>query len=398
MRSSSRSRGFTLVELLVVVALIGFVMALVMGTFMSQQRSIESTEVNRGAQDAQRDAMLELDKGLRRAGFGINPRYALDLRTYRCGATNGTCRDRTDAPDELVFVSRNAQYQTSANGCLSTPSSSCVGNVWSIAGLTGTTLTLRARGGERFRKGRVLLLACAGAQTTTMVTVNSLASAGSAGDLSVTLTADPNADSANPTDPYQQTALAAAACFTAEGAAAFLVDRFRYFIRAYNGTPYLMLDAGIDLDEDGLLPAGDDDDLLPIAPNIEDLQVSYVFPSSAGFTPADGTGGDAILGNTAGTQQEPDPTLAAGVDWYRVSPTSSNHYIAHPANVRAIRIDLNVRSSRTDPGPGGNWTGDPLFLNGNRNTQLGSFGRFRRSLATSTVTLRNVESRSPFIF
>jgi hypothetical protein len=63
-----------------------------------------------------------------------------------------------------------------------------------------------------------------------------------------------------------------------------------------------------------------------------------------------------------------------------------------------VRVTLGLQSLQVDKSQASAWTGDPLVLSENRNAQLASFGKLRRYSAATTVLIRAMESRSPFIF
>ena len=67
MRRASR-RGFTLIEVMVgaVVALV--VIGIVMGSFLAQQKSMQSLDLSREASNGARDAMLSMQEAIGRAG------------------------------------------------------------------------------------------------------------------------------------------------------------------------------------------------------------------------------------------------------------------------------------------------------------------------------------------
>jgi len=106
--SSKRRRGFTLLEVLVGLAISLIVIGMVTAIFLGQQRTFQSLDVNRVASEAARDAFLEIEPALRRAGFG-HPRHAFDFTNYACPAR--PCRDSATAPDTIVFYARNPTYQ-----------------------------------------------------------------------------------------------------------------------------------------------------------------------------------------------------------------------------------------------------------------------------------------------
>lgn len=72
-----RENGFTLLELLVVMALSGIVMAAIYATFLSQQRSYRMTEQVVAVQQNLRGAMYFMERELRIAGY--DPRRTNDF-------------------------------------------------------------------------------------------------------------------------------------------------------------------------------------------------------------------------------------------------------------------------------------------------------------------------------
>ena len=179
----------------------------------------------------------------------------------------------------------------------------------------------------------------------------------------------------------------------------FLVDRYRYAVQTFNGIPWLMLDTGIDLNGNGILPdnGGDLNDLIPIAKGVEDMQVAYAYAPGTlyGFAATD-SNTNWIVGDAAGVVEEPDPTLAA--PQYTTPSTDATRFNLHPANIRGVRVTLSLRSLQTDQSRAAAWAGDPLVLSENRNAQLASFGRLRRFSAATSVTVRDLDSRNSFIF
>jgi type IV pilus assembly protein PilW len=396
--SRRQDRGFTLVELLVAstVALLGITLVTVV--FLTQQRSLVALDLTRQASEAARDALLEMEPSLRRLGWGIDPRYAIDLRTYNCAAV--PCRDRINAPDEIVFVARNPNYRWLDNGVggCATVGGCFTGNAWHGKAVNAT-VTVTANAGDTFTSGRLLLVTCANGTKATMARVAATTTATAAGDLGVQVTGQVVGN------PYRENAwLGGDTCYTdvapATPPSIFLVDRFRYAVRTFNGVPWLVLDTGMDLNGNGNTAENDTDpdDLIPIARGVEDLQVSYVYANgtASGFAAPDAVNANWIVGDASGTQEEPDPTAAA--PQYTTPTADASRFNLHPANVRSIRVTLGIRSLQTDQSQSAAWTGDPLVLSENRNGQLASFGRFRRYTAATTVYARDMESRNPFIF
>lgn len=385
----TRSRGFTLVELLVVTAVAGIAFTLATGTFLAQHRVYEAQEVSRTTQQAAREATLALERALRMAGFGVDPRIAFDFRHYRC--TTSPCRDATAGPDEVVFVSRSPRYTYEPPGGSCLRAVGCyTGDAWHVEQASPSSLRITVRGGESFRRGQLLLVSCAAATARTIVRLDRPpAPPAGPGSLDLPLM------SAQAGNPYQENALGDA-CFGSGQATAFQLDRSRFFIDRTGEFPYLLLDRGEDLDGDGTLPdEGDLDDLLPIARGIEELQIAYVLEPGAGFTAPD-SNRNWVIGDAPGTREEPNPA-APGPD-YGTAIDDIRRFTLHPANVKAVRLTIGAVSTRPDPAPPAGWTGDRLVLQENRNQWNEPPARRRRAVVRTTVLTRNLGSRAFFLF
>lgn len=419
-------RGFTLIEVMVGVAVSLLVIGLVMGTFLSQQRSMQSLDLSREASNAARDALFSIQETLGRAGYGIDPRYAFDLRNYNCPGyvppTDPFCRDRSNAPDELVFVERNPAYYWAGNpssaiqGC--DPTAPCSGHAWQVTGFDTSHVTVNARAGDVFLLGQVVEMTCAKGLNPTMGTVTTTARASSAGALQIALT------SASTTNPYQANIGASHdSCFdgagvapggnAAAGVSMFLVDRYRYFVTTLNGAPWLMLDRGLDYNQNGVTAentgSGTPDlaDLIPVAHGAEDLQIAYLLrPSTTGLAPPD-SNQNWVIGDSVGVAEEPDPTATAPTQY--ASDTDPSRFTLHPANVRGVRVRLTVRSLLADLTQGGSsWPGDQPgaipeaataqpFEDRNDFTAV-TLGHLRRYDTSVVVATPNLNSKDPFIF
>ncbi len=401
-----RESGFTLVEMAVSLAVVAIVMTLVMGVVIAQKSALQGSEFVRAMNDTGADAMVQIERHLRMAGFGVDPREAFDFSWFDCPTSElvsgpggrKICRDRRDAADRLVFVSRNPDYRIDPLG---TPGCTDVdgcphGKAWRL-GLTTASppqLTLTAHLGDVFVRGQVLLSVCPSASRWTMSTVLDTATATSPGDLTLTL---------YPTDPtvpffvndFSNT------CYQT-GATVFQIDRYEYSIQTFNGVPWLMLDTGLDLDGDGSDPwtTQDPGDLLPIDPDIEDLQVAYVMNRQAGGTAPDPSG-DWVTGDDKAAGDPPDePDAAAPAPQYDTPIADATRQNLNPANIQAVRVSLVVRSEEPDPSQPNGALGDPLPLleNSTRVLTPAQQGGYRRLVFTTTVSIPNMDSRSMFAF
>jgi hypothetical protein len=141
---------------------------------------------------------------------------------------------------------------------------------------------------------------------------------------------------------------------------------------------------------------------VPVAKNVEDLQIAYVLNTPTGSSPtAPDSDQNWIVGDVAGRQEQPDPNAQAPQpDYVTASATDPSRFTMNPANVRMVRYSFTIRSYRPDPYPPAGWAGDPFLFQENRDTTTGvpALGRYRRVVIKGSVALRNMESRSPFVF
>ena len=432
------TRGFTLIEVMVGAAVALLVIGVVMMTFLSQQKAMQTLDLSREASSGSRDAMLSLQESIGRAGYGIDPRYAFDLRNYNCtnytGGTTATnaCRDHVAATDELVFVERDPNYfwagtaNSLVQGCDDT-NSPCMGHAWQVTGFsTGSpySITISARAGDKFPVGQVVQVTCAKGDHPQMGTVTGVTGT-PPGAVTLTLH-DPVANN-HYTDNIQggtnsviapNTATLHDPCFDQSGVSLFLVNRYRYFVMQIpnpaTGTndPWLMLDRGVDYNGDGKTPenGADNSDLIPIAHGIEGFQVSYLLRPSGGTPGAPDADANWVIGDTAGTLEEPDPFATAPLQ--NTPDTDPSRFTKHPANIRGVRVRITARSLLRDQS--GGFAGDPASPTGptgcpaatpsgcaieNRNDFTAIVpGRYRRYFTSVAVATPNLNSKDPFIF
>lgn len=369
-----RPRGFTLIELLMTVAISAIVLASLFGVVQSQQTAYFQGHLQRAAQGSARAALTYLEQRVAIAGYGLDASLAFDFRYYGSNAESplepmpcpalaaGCPRDSIAGNDELVFYARNPRYWVpdDRSGVVQ-PS----GYAWRVLGVDDGAVTITARPGDVFEKGRVVQLVCKGAESWAYVTVGTRAAP---------------IDPTNPStlriplfssvasNPFRRQGYAKdVACFTGGAARAFLIDRFRFHVRpvqAPGGTmPYLVLDTGLDVNLDG---AFDEADETIVAEGIESFQVGYVMTSSTltprGTTPgtaiafAQGTPTSAATTGTAGMTTLTFPGVAASLDQGEYEPTSWYTYSVgpspaiaaerltdHQGNIRAVRIAIVAR-------------------------------------------------------
>jgi type IV pilus assembly protein PilW len=422
-------RGFTLLELMVGATVSLLVIGAVTAAFLSQNRAFVALDLNRIAADAARDAFLEMEPSIRRAGFGLDPRYAFDFAYYACPAAN--CRDSITGPDNIVFYARNPVYTYTVNGATKPDGTVCgsangcvTGNAYNVTitnagGVFTVTPNLGIQAFRPLLQGQVVQFICPGAAATTMATLSATPAQAGAPNLSLvpTPTVAPQSN-----DPTKANGFAANGCFVQPGVIMVLVDRFHYLIQQYNGVPWLVLDTGTDLDGSGIVDAND---YMPIAQGVEDVQFAYILninapavasgsapPSSPpgngpdAPTAGGGNAGNWVIGDyftgtgatASGTQEQPDSTIA-NMPQYTTTLADPLRFNATQANIRGVRLTVNLRSLQTDQTQVPTWTGDTEKRVENLNgSALQTGGRLRRFSFSTTVACRDMESRSAFIF
>lgn len=419
------SRGFTLIEVMVGAAVALVVIGIITSTFLVQQKSLQGLDLSREASNASRDAMLSMQGAIGRAGYGIDPRYAFDFRNYNCtsysGATTATnaCRDHVLDSDELVFVERDPNYYWAGTpvsvvqGCDdSSPTTTCTGHAWQVTGFSTSspyTVTVKAhQPGETFLVGQEVEITCRNGGNPTLAEVGVFAKSATAGELLTLTLVDPvlnnhykRGPAVRDTDDIQ---VGHDACFDTAGVTLFLVNRYRYFVKTVNGDPWLMLDRGLDFNNNGKTPENsqDDADLIPIAHGVEGLQVAYLLrPSTTGLAALD-SDANWIIGDAPGTLEEANPFAAAPLQF--TADTDASRFDLHPANIRGVRVRLTVRSLQTDRSMGPTWVGDapvpaPATAIENRNDFTAvTVGRYRRYFTSVAVATPNLNSKDPFVF
>ncbi len=397
------TRGFTLTEMLVSLVVVAIMTAGAMALMGQQQRAFQNSSAERALQETARAALTSLGENLRRAGYGMEPYYAFDFGSlaittttpaiysqgYLCG-TAVTCRDQTAASDEIVFYARSPAFGRSL-AAPPTPAS------LSVVGGLQTPLY----------QGQVLQVMCAGAVDWAYVTVAATVAANwtppSPPPATTAITLAPGA--ANDPFPAQNAKLAGSPCLASGNPGdirVLKVDRFRYYVARFpdaeapGGRPYLMLDRGLtDATGNALVE--------PVAPDIEDLQVAYVFPRAAA--------GPLTVGATLGTPLSNGPAsidLGAAPPVFNTPDDSPTFGTLSPANIRAVKVSLVARTPGADirlvnaavnsgvqsavdavgtgnlvPGSGnrGDWAGDPYH---------------HRLRVDTTEATRNLDARVPF--
>ena len=390
-----RPRGFSLIELLVALGVSSIVVAGALFLLISQQRTFQDGTGDRALQEGGRVALEQLTADVRSAGYGMDPSMAFDLGEGQVPMDRAilapgestvtfggfackdavTCRDHTDAPDELVVLSREPAF----------------GHLVKAASVD--SLTIDGPLNTPLQAGQVLQVICySGELYWAYVTVGKTVAATTPADADPVIELAGQGGAADGTFGAQNKYLANS-CFTGE-ARVFKINRSRYLVETYDeagkvvawGTagarPYLMRDRGF-LDADGQ-PVHE-----VIAPDVEDLQVAYLFPlAAAGTTVRGSTEGEQLVNGAGGidlapTTVPPYPTYATP----RLDPIRTT---GHPSNIRAVRVAVVVRHPEATPG-----RSDPELPAALNRKAVAREANRRRAVFETTVSVPNMESRGP---
>jgi prepilin-type N-terminal cleavage/methylation domain-containing protein len=401
-------RGFTLIELLISMAIVLLAIGLAGAGFIAQNQALQSTDLQRVANSNNRDAMVVIEHTLRAVGWGVDPRYAIDLTSgVNIASVDRAAGAGTAGTDILTVLARNPMYQwrdTADPGC-GIVGGCFVGAGWRVeaastnlgAGLVGVTLTA----GQVFELGRLIQLQCIGGTDPVILRVTGRRATAGLQVLPFSVT---NAF------PYNDTA-SLKPCHGQAGATVFQIDRTRFYVADHTvagvTTPWLMMDPTVDVDNDTNIGCAsgvcDADDVLPIAKNIEDFQVAYVLPNNP--APPDAVLLDNVIGNAPATVELPAaPANTTSLPQYTTPASNASRRSTASANVRGIRVSLITRSIRTDPNRP-TYLGDAVPYGENRGgacpagcTPTGGANRFLRFPMATEITLRNMMAERPFTF
>ena len=347
MRPSLRSRGFTLVELLVGAAVGAIVLLGISMTFIAQAQQYQSHASRRAIQASARQALAFMERKVRLAGYGVHPdRAVLAYDSYDVVSDSAV----PGYPDAVVVHSRDPLFRRS------------------VQAVSSTQLTLPATAPLEgpMRRGQILLLLCPQATEYAFVTVSDYLPAGTV-NIPVDQTAPasaPNSPTRAPGRLFREQANLDRPCF--DSATVVKIDRAAFYVAMFDDdgdaategrTPYLMMHQGLDLpsalsvEGDGVIDASD---AVPVAEGIEQLQTAYVLNSN---TP---TGQPLIRGVNE------SPMMAAthyGEQWESIDPVNlpalwffdptvstgdARRMADHPANIRQVRLTVVARSTVPD--------------------------------------------------
>jgi type IV pilus assembly protein PilW len=424
MRKPLRSRGFTLLELLVGAAVGALVLVGISLTFISQARQYQAHANRRGLQANARQAMSFMERRLRDAGYGVDPDRAIIPYDSFSAAANGPVPGH---PDAFVVHWREPLFRRVATGA------------------TATEITLPGPIGTELRMGQILLVLCS--PVTVPVGIDDFIVNANPPHAFVTVGGfvgvNANSIPLDQTDPttipntpigmpgrlfHEQATGFANNCFRSgiSPPVVVLVNRAAFYIATFDDgrgarNPYLMMHTGLDMptatqpNGDGVI---DERDAVPVAQGIEQLQVAYILDTNEEDTPLSNPPGD----NTPivrGVEADMD-NIHYGENWEAIPLTLPNgnplprgwffnpfnpypttlftnakafaraRLLDHPANIRQVRLTLISRSPVPDPQlPGG---GDNMLVKPDGTTYpdgptlAGANGRAWRHLENLTGT------------
>ncbi len=405
--------GFTLVEIMVALVVSGLALVAAVTAVGAQQRAFYNGQKIRAAQSAARSALLFLEGTLPTAGFGMDASLALDFGWYvptTCPGDLSPCTpDKTSDADELILYARNPSYWVPAD-----PAGEPLGRAWHVAAITASTVTVKARANDVFRRGQILQAVCNGEMRYAYFTVGQTVTVPAA---SATLDLDVTLEPVVATDPFHRQDVAVALPCVVAGGRLFQIDRYRFHVRpvAVDGRrdPFLVLDSGTDNDGDDDV---DVDDEVLLAEGIEAFQVSYLFASPtlpvAGADPgtaltirtdvAADTTAQAITRTTFPGVLLPGQFTYAPSSFYGyalIPPLPAARLTNHQGNVRTVRIALVARSPEPDPATSANlvWQAGSSLLRFNQAAApawVVADGGYQRTALETSVNLPNMTVRA----
>lgn len=385
MKTSHRSRGFTLAELLVGLVVTSIVMTAVVAIFIGVQRSYQAeTEVKIITENG-RGTMLFLERVLPLAGYGLDPRLAFDVTGTQTrdnqdvqGVSYTTSFTQKPLPgpagrtlsDDLAFRFRDPAFLRA--GRLN------AGN---------TQITLSTTLNMQLPQGKLLMVGCRGGADYTMVRV-----VGTPGPTATTITV------ANAAAPFVTNT---ANCLTLDGPATspwvFLIQEHRLRIVNLAGRPWLVSFRNLEASVTDLTL----DNFDPIAPDVENFQVAFGMnrarPTLTCCQAAPDAAGNSnfIVGDEPGDNFFAQPTGVLGTKPdYRTGYEQLPRFTAHPANIRSVHVALVLRSSRNLPDGRTDLQTGSLF---NSPVYTPATDGFKRSLFHTSINTPNLLSRSGFM-
>jgi len=373
----ARSRGLTLVEALITAAILSIIFAGITAALIATQRQVGMLSSQTEAQSALRMGLSQIEQALTRAGFGMDPAYAIMTATYGDTGDLQAIRDGSGpfGSDELVVHYRDPGFDARVEG----------------ADPAQLTLEFLTPGTRRLVPGERLLVLCStgltDADRSAYVRISNVDAAPDGAVVGL----------APGEFPFNEQDLLANPCFSDGSARAYRIERHHFFIswlRTGPGTearPALLVSRGTGdnlfpntygvetPDIDGGQGANNLGDAQILALDVEQLQVAYIMNSPGPAAPAilnvapDGGGGTLtrenwIFGDDPGTREVPhlerqdaaapfpllDIDRVQCIQAEQADPLdgcgygSRRRFTGHPGNIRGVRVSLASRSARPD--------------------------------------------------
>lgn len=373
-------RGFSLIELMVGSVVTTIILGAVAMTVLAVQNSFQTESRITVAVEGARTATSFIEQRLRMAGYGVEPRFAFDVGTAGLGPGDGKSNQvLTLAPGLPPSVTDDLalRYRDPA---------------WMRRGIfQGASVRLEKSSdtfGTDLAEGQRVIVACADGTNYLVLQVRA---GGVASTANVSANFQPDFTLSS---PAMQTSHACLTKTDAQMPMVLLLHEMRVRIMALDGRPFLM--AFPTLSNLNTATA------VPLAADVESFQVAYVMNRPApgsefSSQPAVDAGSNPVnwvLGDLGSKDTERLPNAAAIAPSYEIPYEHATRYNAHPANIRAVRLSITVRSTR--PEPNNRRAFQRLDLEDSTEGAASPDG-FYRTTITTTVRVPNMLSRASFI-
>lgn len=373
LRPASRApRGFTLIEMMSGLAISSIIVLAVLAAFVGIQGAVQADSNTKIAVESTRLSTSYLERVVRMAGYGIDPRFAFDFTGDK---DNVVGADPAFQTDDLAFRYRDPAFLR--RGSLGT------GDL----NLTFEGVGALGKLGVKMKKDQPLLISCSGAQSWW---VGKLTADKDESTTTVSLQAY-----GAPFDSTPPTCMRDVS--TDSAAYVFMLHELRIRIANFAGHSYLVAYHGL-----GDTAANTVFD--PIAANVDFFKVEYVMnrPQSnstccAALAPIDDAAGNWILGDSD-SDAVTVPAPSASPPLYDTAYDDPLRYNAHPANIRQVQLTIGVRGDSTKKtgtfGSVGS-SSDEVTVEGEEVSGLPK--EFYRTSVRTSIRVPNLSSRSFFV-
>lgn len=369
------NRGFTLVELLTGVAISSIIMLAVAAAVIGISGAYANESQTRSATEGGRTALAFIERHVKLAGYGIDPRYAFDTSPPPGVSTGKDNYALPSAPDfitdDLAFRYRDPSFVRRGTAAAST-------------GAFVVATNFR----RQYPVGTAFMIACPGGGQRAWFRSTAVNNA-----TTVNLAPYGTANNAPPATALD--------CIGQQGELApylFVIRefRFRLFADSVDGATrgYLGFVPNLATDVSSFPATGE-----VLTADVEEFQVSYQMnrpqPGSPFFstaTPVDASSGNWVMLDAAGETALPNASVTAPT--FDDAYDSVNRFNAHPGNIRGVRISFSVRSARKRQG------NTSAFVRGdmeNRGSGAVVGDGYYRAWITSAVRTPNMASRFFFL-